>query len=71
MVSDKSGNMVEFEPTLLRWSLVAENTARFLLPVLIAVFAGGLLLLLIGENPLEIYQLMLSEGERLGLKASH
>lgn len=41
---------------------VIEDLFRFLVPVAIAFFAGALLLLAIGENPLDVYILMLSEG---------
>ncbi len=45
-----------------RWATLAEGVLRFLLPVLIAFLVGALLLLVIGENPVSVYQLMLSEG---------
>ena len=58
---------VAVEPTdiIARPAIVirlAEQLVRFLAPVAIAFFVGALLLFAIGENPLDIYWLMLNEG---------
>lgn len=39
-----------------------EDVARFLIPVLIAFAVAGIVLLIVGENPISTYRLMLSEG---------
>ncbi len=62
MVDGGSENVVAIDARPPRWTLAAENAMRFSLPVLLAFLAGAVLLLAIGENPVAIYQLMLSEG---------
>ncbi|MEQ9573081.1 MAG: hypothetical protein RLN95_13550, partial [Nitratireductor sp.] len=41
---------------------MAADILRFALPVLFAFFVGAVVLAFIGENPLDTYVLMLSEG---------
>ncbi|MBD3780291.1 MAG: ABC transporter permease [Micrococcales bacterium] len=49
-------------PHLGRWRPVATGVGRALVPVLLAFVVGGVVLAVTGQNPLEIYRLLLVEA---------